>query len=112
MLSTFALPCRLEALFRTSRFFSFPLSFRALPPFVDNAAHAHYNSKQYKTPSQRLAKEIEKAEKNIAGLKGKLSNENFVSRAPEAVVQAERDKLSKAESLLQQLQESQARLKK
>ena len=61
---------------------------------------------------QRLAKEIEKAEKNIAGLKGKLSNENFVSRAPEAVVQAERDKLSKAESLLQQLQESQARLKK
>ena len=61
---------------------------------------------------QRLAKEIEKAEKNIAGLKGKLSNENFVSRAPEAVVQAERDKLAKAESLLQQLQESQARLKK
>ena len=60
----------------------------------------------------RLAKEIEKAEKNIAGLKGKLSNENFVSRAPEAVVQAERDKLAKAESLLQQLQESQARLKK
>ena len=61
---------------------------------------------------QRLAKEIEKAEKNIAGLKGKLSNENFVSRAPEAVVQAERGKLAKAESLLQQLQESQARLKK
>ena len=61
---------------------------------------------------QRLAKEIEKAEKNIAGLKGKLSNENFVARAPEQVVQAERDKLQKAESLLQQLKESEARLKK
>src|SRR5699024_5348063 len=61
---------------------------------------------------QRLAKEIEKAEKNIAGLKGKLSNENFVSRAPENVVNAEREKLQKAESLLQQLLESQARLKK
>ena len=61
---------------------------------------------------QRLAKEIEKAEKNIAGLKGKLGNENFVARAPEQVVQAERDKLQKAESLLQQLKESEARLKK
>ena len=61
---------------------------------------------------QRLAKEIEKTEKNIAGLKGKLSNENFVSRAPENVVNAEREKLQKAESLLQQLLESQARLKK
>ena len=61
---------------------------------------------------QRLAKEIEKAEKSIAGLKGKLGNENFVSRAPESVVQAERDKLAKAENLLQQLRDSEARLKK
>ena len=60
----------------------------------------------------RLAKEIEKAEKNIAGLKGKLSNQNFVSRAPENVVNAEREKLTKAENLLQQLKESEARLKK
>ena len=60
----------------------------------------------------RLAKEIEKAEKNIAGLKNKLSNANFVSRAPEAVVSAEREKLEKAENLLAQLKESEARLKK
>ena len=60
----------------------------------------------------RLAKEIEKAEKNITGLKGKLSNQNFVSRAPENVVNAEREKLEKAENLLQQLKESEARLKK
>ncbi len=60
----------------------------------------------------RLGKEIEKAEKNISGLRGKLNNENFVARAPEQVVKAEREKLEKAESLLQQLKESEARLKK
>ncbi len=61
---------------------------------------------------ERLAKEIEKAEKNVAGLRNKLNNENFVARAPENVVAAERDKLEKAENLLQQLKESEARLKK
>jgi valyl-tRNA synthetase len=60
----------------------------------------------------RLAKEIEKAEKNISGLRGKLSNESFVARAPEQVVKAERERLEKAENLLQQLKESEARLKK
>ena len=60
----------------------------------------------------RLAKEIEKAEKNISGLRGKLSNENFVARAPENVVKMEREKLEKAEALLVQLKESEARLKK
>lgn len=61
---------------------------------------------------ERLAKEIQKAEKNVAGLKSKLGNENFVARAPENVVAAEKEKLMKAESLLQQLKESEARLKK
>ena len=61
---------------------------------------------------ERLAKEIEKAEKNVAALRGKLSNENFVSRAPENVVAAEREKLEKAENLLQQLKESEARMKR
>ena len=60
----------------------------------------------------RLAKEIEKAEKNISGLRSKLGNENFVARAPENVVLAEREKLEKAEKLLSQLKESEARLKK
>jgi len=47
-----------------------------------------------------------------AALKNKLGNENFVARAPEAIVNAEREKLAKAESLLAQLKESEARLKK
>ena len=60
----------------------------------------------------RLSKEIEKAEKNVNSIKGKLSNEKFISRAPEAVVASERERLEKAESLLAQLKDSEARLKK
>ena len=61
---------------------------------------------------ERLAKEIQKAEKNVSGLRAKLSNENFVARAPENIVAAEREKLEKAENLLQQLKDSEASLKK
>ena len=62
--------------------------------------------------NRKIAKEIEKAEKNVNSIKGKLTNEKFVSRAPEAVVAAERERLAKAESLLAQLKDSEARLKK
>lgn len=40
----------------------------------------------------RLEKELEKWTKEVQRVKGKLSNEKFVSNAPENVVQAERDK--------------------
>ena len=45
----------------------------------------------------RLQKELEAAEKEIAALSARLSNENFVSRAPEKVVNGEREKLARAE---------------
>ena len=61
---------------------------------------------------ERLNKEMEKAKKEIASYEGKLANENFVSRAPEAVVNAERAKLEKAKALLRQLEEDVKRLKK
>ncbi len=61
---------------------------------------------------ERVDKELEKARKNLAGLEAKLSNESFVSRAPEAVVNAEREKASKAKDLIAQLEESKAALLK
>ena len=60
----------------------------------------------------RVAKELEKARKNLASLEAKLSNEKFVSRAPEAVVNAEKKKAAKAKDLITQLEESEAALKK
>ena len=61
---------------------------------------------------ERIDKELEKARKNLAMLEGKLSNENFIARAPQAVVDAEREKAAKAKDLIVQLEESAAALKK
>ncbi len=61
---------------------------------------------------ERIGKELEKARKNLAGIEGKLSNEKFTARAPEAVVNAEREKAAKARDLIVQLEESEAALKK
>ena len=55
---------------------------------------------------ERIDKELDKARKNLAALEGKLSNENFTSRAPEAVVEAERAKAQKARDLIVQLEQS------
>ena len=41
----------------------------------------------------RLEKELEKATQEIMRLEQKLSNDGFVTKAPPAVVQSERDKL-------------------
>ena len=45
----------------------------------------------------RLSKELSEAESYVARLKKQLSNEQFLSKAPDAVVQDMRDKLSEAE---------------
>lgn len=59
---------------------------------------------------QRLQKAIEKAEKEWQRLNGKLSNENFVNKAPEAVIAKEREKLAEAEATLNQLKEQQEKI--
>ncbi|HBT73964.1 MAG TPA: valine--tRNA ligase, partial [Lysinibacillus sp.] len=46
----------------------------------------------------RLEKELEKWAKEVKLVTGKLSNEKFVSKAPEALVNAEREKLADYES--------------
>ena len=51
----------------------------------------------------RIRKELANAEKMLAGQNAKLANENFVSRAPEQVVNAEREKKAKLEALIENL---------
>jgi valyl-tRNA synthetase len=51
----------------------------------------------------RLDKAIDKLEKDAARTRGKLSNENFVSKAPAAVIDKEKAKLSEAESTLEKM---------
>jgi valyl-tRNA synthetase len=60
----------------------------------------------------RISKELENARKFLKSLESKLSNEKFVSRAPEAVVNAEREKAAKTAELIAQLEQSEAALKK
>jgi valyl-tRNA synthetase len=55
----------------------------------------------------RLGKEIEKLNKELASIKGKLSNANFVDRAPAAVVAKEQQRLDKQQVALEKLQEQQ-----
>ena len=52
----------------------------------------------------RLQKEKEKTEEDIRRIEAKLSNEGFVSKAPAAVVNAEREKLEKFRDLLSGIQ--------
>ncbi len=58
----------------------------------------------------RIAKELANAEKQLAGQNAKLENQNFISRAPEAVVNAEREKKAKLEALIENLRASLAAL--
>ena len=53
----------------------------------------------------RLSKEIEKTKNMIQNTQGKLSNENFISRAPEEVVNSEREKIEKYREKLAKLEE-------
>ena len=54
---------------------------------------------------QRLDKEIAKLEKVIKQSSGKLSNDNYVAKAPATVVQKEREKLAEMAQTVSQLQQ-------
>lgn len=61
---------------------------------------------------KRLDKEIEKLTKNSKQLEGKLSNPGFTDKAPEAVVQKERDKLAEIQAALNNLQQQKEKIEK
>ena len=54
----------------------------------------------------RLQKELANAAKQLQAQIGKLANQNFVTRAPEAVVNAEREKQARLEALIENLKSS------
>ncbi|MGE4611325.1 MAG: valine--tRNA ligase [Paracoccaceae bacterium] len=58
----------------------------------------------------RLSKAIEKLGKEIGGIKGKLSNEKFTAKAPAAVIEENRQRLSAAEAEVEKLQAAMQRL--
>jgi valyl-tRNA synthetase len=58
----------------------------------------------------RLEKDLKKAEEEIARFDAKLSNEQFVSRAPEEVLAEQREKRAEAASLATRLAEAVKRL--
>ena len=58
----------------------------------------------------RLNKELAAVEKDLAFVNGKLSNENFVAKAPAAVVEAQREQKTRYEEKISMLKESIAKL--
>ena len=58
----------------------------------------------------RLDKEIGKIEKNLEKTEAKLNNSNFVDRAPENVVQVERDRAGELRTALEQLTEQRQKI--
>ena len=60
----------------------------------------------------RIAKEKANAEKQLAGIENKLSNQGFIAKAPEAVINGAREDAAKLRALIEKLDASAAAMKK
>lgn len=58
----------------------------------------------------RIAKQLEKTQQELSRVAGKLNNEGFVAKAPEAVLEKERAKLAELEQAVNKLQAQQAEI--
>ncbi len=59
---------------------------------------------------QRLAQELDKISQNLAGLSNRLADEKFLSRAPEEVIERERERLGVIENRRDRVRETLARI--
>ncbi len=59
----------------------------------------------------RLAREIDKLEKDLSRIRGKLGNASFVEKAPTEVVTKEREKMAAQEQAMQKLQDQAQRIR-
>jgi valyl-tRNA synthetase len=55
---------------------------------------------------ERIEKELKTAVQNLSRTEGKLSNQGFISKAPESVVAAERERAEKLQALIKNLEDS------
>ena len=61
---------------------------------------------------ERLKKEEERLNKELARVNGMLSNEKFISKAPEAKINEEKEKKAKYETMMEQVKAQLAHLQK
>ena len=59
--------------------------------------------KGYNAEYERLLKEQKKLEGEVKRVEGKLSNQGFVSKAPEKVINEEREKMVKYKEMLEKV---------
>ena len=64
----------------------------------------------FEKEKERLLKEKERLTKELARSRGMLSNEKFLSKAPEAKVQEEKEKLAGYEQMMAQVEERLAQM--
>jgi valyl-tRNA synthetase len=65
----------------------------------------------FKAEEARLGKKIAKLEKEIAKSDKKLSNQGFVDKAPQEVIQKEKDKLEKGRAQVERLKDNLSRVR-
>jgi valyl-tRNA synthetase len=78
-------------------------SARATLPAGDVVVELALSEELRREEVERLRREIKRVEGEVRRAEGKLSNENFVERAPAAVVASEREKLDRNAGLLETL---------
>jgi valyl-tRNA synthetase len=60
----------------------------------------------------RIDKELKKSREDLSKVNAKLQNPGFVEKAPEHVVNGEREKAARLEALIENLTESRSQLEK